>query len=51
MAMEMKSHRTGDLGFDSCATLPGSGVNNGHVKTRKWEGPTKLTKKKFKKAN
>ena len=35
MAVEMKSHRTGDLGFDSCATLPRNGVNNGHVKTRK----------------
>ena len=35
MAVEMKSHRTEDLGFDSCATLPRNRVNNKHVKTRK----------------
>ena len=40
MATEMKSHRTGDLAFSSCATLPGNAVNNRHVKTQKWEGPT-----------
>ena len=27
MAVEMKSHQTGDLGFNSFATLPGNGVN------------------------
>lgn len=45
MAMEIKSHWTKDLGFDSCATLPGNGVNNGHVKTRKRESPTEAYKK------
>lgn len=25
MAMEMKSHQTGDLGFDPCATSPEMG--------------------------
>ena len=43
--VEMKSHWTGDLGFDSYAILPGNGVNNEHVKTWKWEGPTKAYKK------
>jgi len=40
MAEEMKTHRIRDLGFDSYAIFPGNGVNNRHVKNRKWKGPT-----------
>jgi len=47
MAVEMKSHWTRDLGFDSCATLPRNGMNNRHVKSLKWEDPTQAYKKKI----